>query len=141
MDGWWLFQNDLKQAFDLSMLRMDGNESQFKDYCRVGSANTNNVFNFQESHPRVFQFAMATPDGTTIMFNLLKCIIEDVVATNSLDNDPIVMNTFDIINAFNTLQRQHINYQMAAGCLINLDPQTSKQWHGWDLLRPIFKAH
>ena len=48
------------------------------------------------------------------MFNLLKCIIEDVAATNSLDNDPIVMRAFNIKNAFNSLQRQHINNQMAA---------------------------
>ena len=50
---------------------------------------------FQQSHPKVFQFATATPDGATIMFNSLKCIIEDVAETNSLDNDPIVMGTFD----------------------------------------------
>ena len=48
------------------------------------------------------------------MFNLLKCILEDVAATNSLDNDSIVMNTFDIKNDFNTLQRHHINNQMTA---------------------------
>ena len=62
------------------------------------------------------------------MFNLLKCIIEDVAATNSLDNDPILMSTFDIKNAFNTLQRQHMKNQMAAGSpilMINLDPQNT----------------
>ena len=60
------------------------------------------------------------------MFNLLQCIIEDVAATNSLDNDPIVMSTLDINNAFNTLQRQHMNDQRAAGpgCPINLDSLT-----------------
>ena len=68
------------------------------------------------------------------MFNLLKGIIEDAAATNRLDNDPIVMGAFDIKNAFNTQQRQHTKKQMAAGCPINLDPQTSKQLHGWDLL-------
>ena len=75
------------------------------------------------------------------LFNFLKCIIEDIAATNSLDNDPIVMSTFDIKNAFNTLQGQHMNNQMAAGCQINLDPQNSKQWNVWDLLWPIFNAN
>ena len=58
----------------------------------------------------------------------LKFIIENAAATNSLDNDPTVKGAFDIKNAFNTLHRQHhdINSQMAAGCPINLDPQTSK---------------
>ena len=126
------------------MLLMHGDkshdvDSHLKGYCWIGCANTNSFF--QQSHPRVFLLATATPNGATIMFNLLKCIKDDVAATNSLDNDPIVMRTFDINNAFSTLQRQHKNNQMAAGCPINLEPQNIKQWNGWDLLWPIFKAH
>ena len=63
------------------------------------------------------------------MFNLLKCIINDVVVANSLNNNPIVMSNFDINNALNTLQRQHLNNQMTAGCPINLDAQ--KQMMKW----------
>ena len=68
-------------------------------------------------------------------------LVEELAATNYLDDDPFVMISLDIKNAYNTENRQHIHNHMAAGCPINLDSQNNKTWQGWDVLWPIFKAH
>ena len=72
--------------------------SQLKDYCRIVCANTNSFF--------------TKPSKSVPICHCNTSIIKDVVATNSLDNDPIVVGTFDIKNSFNILQRQHINNQI-----------------------------
>ena len=96
---------------------------------------------FRNSHPRVFQFATATPDGATFMYHLLKCITDDLARSNGFDDDPVVVVPLDLKNAYNEESRQHISNHMAAGCPIKLDSQNNKDWQGWDLLWPIFKAH
>jgi hypothetical protein len=100
---------------------------------------------FQDSHPRVFQFSTATPDGAATMFHIINAIMDSTTKSCIDQNDLFIILTLDIKNAYNTLSRQSISDFFAKRCPNGpndpdqmSDPQS---WSGWDILWKHFEAH
>ena len=94
---------------------------------------------FQNSHPRVFQFSTATPDGAATMFHIINAIINSTTKSCMNQKDLFILLTLDIKNAFNTLSRQSIFDFYSKRCpSTNSEPNT---WSGWDILWKHFEAH
>ena len=87
---------------------------------------------FQNCHPRTFQFAGASKNGASDMYHLLNTIFQDIKTSRDC-NDPLVILTLDIKNAFNTLSRQAIFDFMASGCTKASGNET-RMFQGWDML-------
>ena len=106
---------------------------------------------FQNSHPRAFQFGGGNPRGATNMFHLLAGLSEGMKNENISDvyrEDPMVICTTDIENAFNRLDRKAMLDFFAKGCDQHVhtlrantnEGGSSRQIRGWDILWPYMQA-
>jgi len=96
---------------------------------------------FQEGHPRVFQFAAATPNGATVMYQIVRSIIASLADGNSEESDPVQIFSADVKNAFNEESRQHIRSFYAKGCPVQVDPNDPASSKTWDILWRYIQAH
>ena len=96
---------------------------------------------FQEDHPRVFQFAAATPNGATVMYQIVRSIIASQSDGNSEESDPVQIFCADVRNAFNEESRQHIRSFYAKGCPVPVDPNNPASHKTWDILWKYIQAH
>ena len=69
----------------------------------------------KERHPRVFQFAAGTPNGATVMYQIVRSIIASQLDATSEDSDPVRILCADVRNAFNEESQQHIRSFYAKG--------------------------
>lgn len=96
---------------------------------------------FQDRHPRVFQYAAAQPDGATIMFQLIQCIVDSIRAGITAPLDPVEILAADARNAFNEESRQYIREFHARQCPIHLDNTDDTPDKNWDILWRYIQAH
>ena len=104
---------------------------------------------FQHSHPMALQFGGNNKNGATNMYHLLATIVADAggqTASDEQEQEPIVLISLDLKNAFNTLSRESLLDFLGYGCDSFVTLLSQKEHDpplpvGWDLLWRHLTGH